>query len=898
MNFVRARSFRPLRRMGFAALAAVCLLPILSDSAHAQGRRGGPNPFVAPAATVHAPRVREYHVRHMKVYFTVNAAEHSATGIVTHYLTPLRGPLSSLQMDARASLVIDSCSLDGKDAQFEHKDNVLTVYSKDAPLPNGKEVALEIHYRMSPPGSDRARTGANGAGGFTWIDATPNDPERRPQFWTQGETNTNSAWVPCYDFPNDKCTSETHTTVPEDWIVIGNGTESPATHDEAAHTRTYNWTMSQPHSTYLLSLVGGELDVQKEMWRGVPLYYVVPKGKASLIPGSFGNTPDMLSWFSDKLGVKYAWPKYAQCAVYNFPGGMENVSATTLGANGLTDRRTGNYPMSSLNSHELAHQWFGDLVTCSDWGDAWLNESFATFFEMYYMEHLDGEDAYQREVENNTQSYLRQVARTRHALSTNFYRGPDDMFDQGHTYAKGGVILHTLRRQLGDKAFFGGMGFYLKQNAYKPVDTNDLVAALSTYTHKDIKPFFDQWVRKPGHPVLNLTWTYDDARKEVVASVQQTQDTSDGTPIYTTPLTIGLLPATTDSAGGSGSRGAIMRERVTLSQVTQEFRIPAAQKPALVLLDPDHDMLREIKDTAWKPEDLPVLVLHAPNAVDRRRAAGLMKGEIDPKADTTPPEFDFNRVGDPGYRQEFQRQTMAAQRAAEGTPGKTLIALFSQAIEKEPSDSVAAYMMDRLSVAKDPSLRPLFHAQAQSKHMARRESALNALGMLPATDEDTRLLRAAALSDTAEYGVVEAGLNGLARQDASANMDVFQHQIAQPSFNDQLAATSVEALGQTKSDMAVPALLTATGASHTPAVRAQAARAIGTLAPGSKPVHDTLVALLDDASPRVEQAAIETLTARMDRDAVPALITLSTTAKAANIQKAARDAAGKIEAKQ
>ncbi len=895
--FARVRSLRPYRLLGFAALTAVCLLP---PAAHAQGRRGGPNPFAPPVAVVHTPRVREYHVRHMKVYFTVNAPDHSATGIVTHYLTPLRGPLSSLQMDARGSLVIDACTLDGKDAQFEHKDNVLTVYSKDAPLPNGKEVALEIRYRMSPASGARERVGANGAGGFRWIDPTPNDPDRKPQFWTQGETNTNSSWVPCYDFPNDKCTSETHTTVPEDWVVIGNGSESPATHDETAHTRTYHWTMTQPHSTYLLSLVGGELDVQKDVWRGVPLYYVVPRGQASLIPGSFGNTPDMLSWFSDKLGVKYAWPKYAQCAVYDFPGGMENVSATTLGSFGLTDRRSGNYPMSSLNSHELAHQWFGDLVTCSDWGDAWLNESFATFFEMYYMEHLNGEEAYQREVDNNTTSYLRGAARAKHALSTNLYRGPDDMFDQSHTYAKGGVILHMLRRQLGDKAFFGGMGAYLKKNAYKPVDTGDLESALSAYTGKDLKPFFDQWVRRPGHPVLNLTWTYDEGRREVVATVKQTQDTGDGTPIYTMPLTLGLLPTPNgndNSMGGATGHNGVVREHVTLSQAVQEFRIPAAQKPAIIMLDPDHDILREIKDTAWTPEELPVLVRHAPNAVDRRRAASLMKGDVDPNADTTPPEFDQTQAGTPGYFQEYQRQQAAFQLASLGTPNKPLIALFSQAIEKEPSDNVAAYMIERLSGAKDPALRPLFYAQAQSKQSARREAALNALGQLAPTDEDTRLLRDAALSDTATYGVVEAGMRSLARQNAAANLDVFQHQLGLASFNDRLARASVEALAQSKTEAAVPILLTATDESHTPLVRAQAVRGIGTLAPGSQPVHNRLVALLGDASPRVELAVIDTLSARMDRDAVPALRNLATTAKSPNVQKSATTTADKLEGK-
>ena len=578
---------RSLRSVGFAGVAALCLLPAL---AHAQPRPGnGP-------ATLHTVRVREYHVRHLKLFFNVNAADHSAKGIVTHYLTPLRSPLPVINMDARANLRIDQCRVDGKDAQFQHQQDVLTIIPP-AGMAMGKEYAVEIRYTMP---QTPTRGGANGAGGFRWIDPDPDRPDRRPGFWTQGETNTNSSWVPCYDYPNDKCTSETHTTVPAAWTVIGNGSEGPVTEDKAAHTRTYHWTMKQPHSTYLLSLAGGEMDVQKDEWRGVPLYYAVPKGKGNLIPGSYGNTPDMLSWFSDNLGVKYAWPKYAQVAVFDFPGGMENVSATTMGVF-LTDKRAGNYPSSSLNSHELAHQWFGDLVTCKDWGDIWLNESFATFFEMFYTEHLDGAAAYEREVENNTQGYLRSAARAKRALSTNMYSDPDAMFESGHTYAKGGVILHMLRRELGDKLFFKGLGAYLEKFRYQPVETADLEGALSAYTKRDLKPFFDQWVRKPGHPVLDMTWTYDDDKKEVVATVKQMQNQGDGTPLYSTPLTLGLLPD--PGTGPAGQKKDItQRHKVALLQDTQVFRIAAPTRPAVVLLDPDHDMLKEVRDNHWTME--------------------------------------------------------------------------------------------------------------------------------------------------------------------------------------------------------------------------------------------------------------------------------------------------------
>ena len=602
----------------------------------------------------------------------------------------------------------------------------------------------------------------------------------------------------------------------------------------------------------------------------------------------------MLSWFSDNLGVKYPWPKYAQTLCFDFPGGMENVSATTLGVY-LSDSRSGHFANSSINSHELAHQWFGDLVTCKDWGDAWLNESFATFFEMYYMEHLDGEDAYAREVEGNTQQYLRSAARFKRALSTNLYAGPDDMFEQGHTYAKGGVILHMLRRQLGDKAFFKGLGAYLKKNAYKPVETKDLEAALSDYSHRDLKPFFDQWIRKPGHPVLDMTWTYDEAKKEVVATVRQTQDTADGTPVYNTPLTLGLL-AGSDSAGGAGSRkAAVHKQTVTLDQAEQEFRLPAAVKPVAVLLDPDHDLLKGVKDNHWAEAALPVVLRFAPSPIDRRRAASQLKGAIDPKAVTEAPSFDFTKFDTPGYLEDLRRQQEAARIAADGTPTKELITLFSNALITEENDEAAAYLLERLSAAKDESLRPLFRAQAQGKQTNRRSAALSALGQLPATNEDTQLLRSVALSDTEPYSVVRTALSALGRQNAAANLDVFGHQIGQQTLNDTLASTSVEALAQVKTDAAVPLLLAATAPAHANGVRLQAIRAIGTQMPGSPAVHDGLVALLTDPSPRLEQAAIKALSARMDKDAIPALKTLASTSKVTGVQTAANEAVGQLE---
>jgi aminopeptidase N len=418
-------------------------------------------------------------------------------------------------------------------------------------------------------------------GGWHWVSSKTD--KNRIGFWTQGEAEFNSAWVPTWDYPNDFATTETITTVPADWTLIGNGALVGTKVVDGGKRKTWTWKMSQPHATYLLSLAGGLMDVKKDKWRGVDLWYCVPKGRGNLISGSFGDTPDMLSFFSDLVGVKYPWPKYAQVAVPEFGGGMENVSASTLDSGALTNNKNGRRDMASLNSHELSHQWFGDYVTCRDWSDTWLNEGFATLFEALYMEHSRGTDAYNNEIRGFKQGYFSESRYRKHALSTRNYTDPDATFD-GHAYSKGGVILHMLRRQLGDKLFFGGVKLYLERNAYKPVQSSDLCRALSDYSGINLEPFFDQWVYKPGHPIIEQSWTFDDATSEVVLTLKQVQKTDDGTPIYSFNLPIALEVD-----------GKQIPLEVGLSKQEETYRLKANKNPTNVILDPKGNWLVEVK---------------------------------------------------------------------------------------------------------------------------------------------------------------------------------------------------------------------------------------------------------------------------------------------------------------
>lgn len=810
----------------FKLITLSLLISSFTIPTHAQnpGARGAA--FQPPAATVHYARSRDFHVRHMRLEFIINAEKHSAEGVVTHYLTSFKNGLSAITFDAGDNLKIRACKIDGIFANFLRLPGLVVVLA-GVPLQQKREAAVEISYEMP---SGRRGGGANGIGGFSWIDPKLSDPERRPAFLTQGETSTNRNWVPCFDFPNDKCTSESIVTVPENWEVVGNGRDEGTTHDSDKHTRTFHFRMTQPHSTYLFSLLGGELDIKRSSWQGVSLVYVTPKGKGDLIPGSFGNTPDMLSFFSKILGVKYPWPKYAQSAMYDFGGGMENVSATTLGEGSLTDLRSGNYPMSSLNSHELAHQWFGDLVTCKDWGDIWLNESFATFFEMVYLEHLQGEDVYAEEREGNRQEYLREASGYKRQLAIKLYSNPDVLFDR-HTYPKGGDILHMLRRQLGDDAFFRGLRRYLRVNAYTAVDTHDLEKALTEESGQNVEPFFDQWIFKPGHPVLESEWRYDDSLHQVILTIKQTQDTADGTPIYSIPMEVAALRSEADTGAE--------RAKISLDKAIQEFRIPVKAKPDVVLIDPDHDILKETKPVERNSLELTTILRNAPSILDRQDALRKFAPLVSKLTDA-----ELNVVRD--------------------------------AYKSDPSIGMKANLLHKLSETKREEYRSLYREALNSKAREIRAAGFEGLGNLKADPSDEKLMKSAAVSDTEQYNVVGAAMTALNHLDKSAYIDLYKHWFTARTSRYRLTTQAMNLISQAAEEKAVPALLEAVSTKYSLPVRRIALNTMGRNFSTNKQITDVInAALKDNSNPSLQLYAIDAALNRTDKEALQTLKDLS-----------------------
>ncbi len=715
----------PLPRASRAPFVALALAVLLgSATAPALAQRG--NPFQPPAAKVQYAPDRDFDLIHVKVETNVDWEAKKFAGTTTSTIAPLRGSLPTIRLHVGKGVEVKGARVDGVKATFVRDDAWLLV-TPGRPVAAGAKALVAVDYA----GGSTQGSGFGSGGGWHWMRPDASRPNRIG-FWTQGETGWNRQWMVSWDYPNDMATSETITTVPKDWTVVGNGVE--VSNVVSGASRTVHWRMTQPHATYLLSLVGGPFDVKKSAWEGLPLWYVVPKGKGDWIEPSFSDTPDMLTFFSKITGVRYPWPKYAQNAMFDFGGGMENVSSTTLGEGALTDGKDGWRSMASLNAHELAHQWFGDLVTCKDWGTVWLNESFATFFQALYFEHSRGKWAYEREIEGDIQGYLGEARSYRRPIATVLYSDPDAMFD-AHTYPKGAAVMHSLRRMLGDGPYFAGIKRYLTLHRHQPVETHDLERAFTEASGVNVKPFFDQWIRKPGHPVLSYSWDWDAAKSEAVVTVKQEQDTADGTPVYRIPTKVGVI---------AGDR--LERRAVVLDAATTTLRVPAPVRPDAVVLDPDRDFLREMKHT-FASGEWRAIVRHSPSAIDRATA--------------------FEAI-------------LANQ------PTEADIRMLVELVRADRDRFPVFTRTTALAKGARPELRALWRSHLPHASLERRADAVRALAALPADPADRPLL-AARVDATEMTPVVLAAIQAVSQWDATAARPVLERAVGIASRGDVVA---------------------------------------------------------------------------------------------------------------
>ncbi|HQU86105.1 MAG TPA: M1 family aminopeptidase [Pyrinomonadaceae bacterium] len=536
-------------------------------------------------------RSRDVDIKHVAIDLKFDWDKESAYGNTIVTLAPFKNT-DKIHLDA-AQMQISSVTLNGKSLKFDYKggtdDNNLEI-TLDRVYKSGEDVAVKIDYRTAYVNKvDDAETAIGSFGrGLRFIKPNADNPNKPMQIWSQGETEFNRYWFPSYDSPNDFRTSELRATVDKKYFVVSNG-KLMSKKENSDGTVTFYWKMDVPYSNYLTSIVVGEYaEIKNGEYQGIPVYAYGYKNEQKEVAATTKNIVDMVKFFSEITGVKYAYPKYSQTMVEDFGGGMENISATTQIEEMIHDERELiDEDSDSLQAHELAHQWFGDFVTTRDWGQIWLNESFATYFDALYHEKSKGhEDFLYTNVRENQNAYYATWAQgNRRPIVVKNYENKDALFDN-YAYPRGAAVLHMLRKHLGDELFFKSLNRYLTQNAHQPVSTEDLRIAIEESTGQSMDWFFDEWLYKMGHPVFEVTKNYDEAAKKLTLTVKQHQkiDTKNEFPqveFFQTYVDVEIDNRV---------------ERVWIKpQAENVFTFDSAAKPQLVNFDYEGTLIKELK---------------------------------------------------------------------------------------------------------------------------------------------------------------------------------------------------------------------------------------------------------------------------------------------------------------
>jgi aminopeptidase N len=479
-----------------------------NERAEGCGRSSGPSSFHAPDAPRRFAPDRPFAVLSIALDLAIDPISRRVEGSATHRLAAVSEKVDVALLDAVA-LKIESCLVDGERAAFSYDGETLVVRLK-RPLARGAETTLVVAYSGSP---ER---------GVWFVGKDARRPDFEPQAWTQGQDEDARFWFPCFDHPHHKAPVEFRLAVPKGFVAISNGRLEER--DDSGDKTVFRFVQEAPHASYLVSAVVGRFDVVEDRSRAVPLAYYVPPGRAADAARTFGRTPEMLELFSNLFGVPYAFEKYDQAVVADFIfGGMENTSATTLHEYVLLDATVDDAVDSdALIAHELAHQWFGDLVTCRHWSHAWLNEGFATYAEALWYERGRDFEYGRKHLLDLARSYFDE-ARERYArpIVCDKYEAPTDLFDR-HLYEKGACVLHHLRLDVGDAAFFRAIARYLEAHRDGLVETIDLRRAFEAETGRSLEGFFATFVDSPGHPRFRVRHRYDPARRRLSLDVRQT----------------------------------------------------------------------------------------------------------------------------------------------------------------------------------------------------------------------------------------------------------------------------------------------------------------------------------------------------------------------------------------
>jgi len=772
--------------------------------------------FAFPGTRARYAPDRVVDIQHIALALEVDPAKRNVSGTATLRGAVIAPGTRSLELDA-VELTIDKVAVGGKPAKFRHDGRRLRI-EVDA-LDAGAEVVIAIDYRGAP------------RRGLYFISPDEGYPHKAVQAWTQGQDEDSRYWFPCVDTPNEKATSEIRVTVPAPMFALSNGALIEDRTD--GHKRHLHWRLDVPHSCYLITLAVGDFASIETRWHDIPVVYYVERGKEAAAERTLARTPQMIELFSKLFGVPYPYPRYSQVFVGDFIfGGMENTSATTLTDTVLIDERAAlDYDIDALVAHELAHQWFGDLVTCRDWGEGWLNEGFATYSEYLWREHHEGRDAADLELEEWAEMYFGEDSgRYRRTIATKLYDEPIDIFDH-HLYEKGGRVLHMLRDILrGDRgddgAFWRALAYYLGKHRHGVVESRDLARAVEESSGKNLDWFFSQWVIDgAGHPELAVSIAWNADTRQATVTVEQKHKVEGKTPVFRIPTRVRFRVGARD-----------VDVPLELVDAHHAFHIRLEDEPSQAIFDPGRIVLAALE--VDKPQPLWIAELaSATLGIDRGAAAHALAKRGGPAAEDA----------------------------------------LVRALERDPYWAVRGAAAAGLATLRSPTGRDrLIRALATEVHPRARRAIARALGSFVHDPAAGAALAAVVDKGDASYFVEAEACLALGKTRFARAGELLRIAATRDSFTDVIRQHAYRGLAEARDDSALGLLVDGTKWGRVTQGRRAAIGSLAALVRGrrdreQRDVREHVELLLADRDFRVQAAAVEALGVIGDPAAIGAL---------------------------
>ncbi|MBS9774416.1 MAG: M1 family peptidase [Tenacibaculum sp.] len=643
--------------------------------------------------TYNPEREKIFNLVHTKLKVDFNFQNQTMNGEEWVTVKPHFYPSNKITLDAKAML-IHKVLLDNNKIQYTYENNKLII-NLPRKYTRNEELTIYIKYTAQPEKVNQKGSNAiTSAKGLYFINPTGEEKDKPTQIWTQGETEANSCWFPTIDAPNQKTSQEIYITVPNKYVTLSNGKLENQTENNNG-TRTDYWNFTQKHAPYLFFMGIGEFEVIKDKYKDIPVDYYVEKKYAPYARDIFGNTPEMLEFFSKITGIEYPWNKYSQVICRDYvSGAMENTTAVIHGehahqtAGQLIDENT----HENTIAHEIFHHWFGNLVTTESWSNLTINESFANYSEYLWLEHKYGKDEADAHLLEDTQGYKNGDNYDKHLVRF-YYDDKEDMFD-AVSYQKGGAILHMLRNYLGDEAFFKGLNTFLNDNKYGTAEAHQLRLALEKVSGKDLNWFFNQWYFNSGHPKLSISYDYNELDKTVTVNINQSQIFKD----FQFPLAIDVF---------EGNKPK--RHNVFVKDRNSSFTFKYNKKPELIQINANGVLLCDIEDKKSLEQYIHQLK-YAENYAHKKEA--LL--EISKQQENNDA---FNAISNALNSNNFRIRKLALEKIdlSNKNSKKQVIKRIKDIANNDPKTLVQSSAIETLGKLTDINLKPIFNNALQSK---------------------------------------------------------------------------------------------------------------------------------------------------------------------------------------